>query len=90
MSESAKMLPDLVNPSQCQFRISTNLVTEQVLMRSLKTSGELSRGQSMTNTQRLVWVLSSPVSVEVSNALQELTGVSYTTSDQHKDLTHSH
>ena len=43
----------------------------------------------MTETQHLVWVLSSPVCAEVNNALQELTGVSYTSSDHHKDFTHS-
>ena len=58
-------------------------------MRTLKTSGGLTRGRGMTETQRLVWVLSSPVCAEVKIALQEVTGVSYKTSDQHKDLTHS-
>lgn len=69
--------------------LSTDLVIEQVLMRSLKTSGGLTRGRGMTETQRLVWVMSSPVCAEVNNALQEFTGVNYTTSDQHKDLSHS-
>jgi len=43
----------------------------------------------MTETQRLVWMMSSPVCTEVNNALQVLTRVDYTASDQHKDLTHS-
>jgi len=34
--------------------LSTDLVIEQVLLRSLKTSGGLTRGRSMTETQRLV------------------------------------
>ncbi|KAL5016490.1 hypothetical protein ScPMuIL_006079, partial [Solemya velum] len=69
--------------------LSTDLVIEQVLMRSLKTSGGLTGGRGMTETQHLVWVMSSPVCAEVNNALQELTGVQYTTSEQHKDLTHA-
>lgn len=50
--------------------LSTDLIIEQVLMRSLKTSGGLTRGRGMTETQRLVWVMSSPASAEVNNALQ--------------------
>jgi len=44
----------------------------------------------MTETQRLAWVMSSPVCAEVNNAPQELIGVSYTTNDKHKDLINSH
>ena len=53
--------------------LSTDLVIEQCLMRSLKTSGGLTRGRGMTETQRLVWVMSSPVCAEVNGAMQELT-----------------
>ena len=38
-------------------------------------------------TMRLVWVMSHPVCAEVNNAMQQLTGVQYNTSGQHKDLT---
>ena len=41
----------------------------------------------MTETQRLVWLMAHPVCSEVNNAVQQLTGVQYNTSEQHKDLT---
>ena len=69
--------------------LSTDLVIEQVLVRSFKASGGLTRGRGMTETQCWVWVMSSPVCAEVNNALQEPTDVSSTTSNQHKDVTHS-
>ena len=40
----------------------------------------------MTETQRLVWLMAHPVCTEVNNAMQQLTGVQYNTSEQHKDL----
>ncbi|KAG1650842.1 hypothetical protein GQR58_027696 [Nymphon striatum] len=66
-----------------------DLVIEQVLMRSMKTSGGLTRGRGMTEVQRVVWLLSHPLCSEVSNAMQQLTGVNYNTSEQHKDVTKS-
>jgi hypothetical protein len=66
--------------------LSPDLVIEQVLMRSLKTTGGLTRGRGMTETQRLVWCLSRPVCAEVNDAMQQLTSVLYSTSEQHKDL----
>ena len=56
-------------------------------MRSMKTSGNLTRGRGMTETQRLVWLMVHPVCTEVNNAMQQLTGVQYSTREQHKDLT---
>ena len=67
--------------------LSTDLVIEQVLMRSMKTSGGLTRGRGMTGQQHLVWVLSMPVCAEINKAMQELTGVNYDTSEQNKDIT---
>ena len=55
-------------------------------MWSLKTSGGLTRGRGMTETQRLVWLMAHPVWSEVNNAMQQLTGVQYNTREQHKDL----
>ena len=69
--------------------LSTDLVIEQVLMRSLKTSGGLTRGRGMTERQRLIWLLSMPACAEINRAMLELTGVSYSTSEQNKDMTKS-
>ncbi len=41
----------------------------------------------MTETQRLVCLMANPVCAEINNAMQQLTGVQYNTSEQHKDLT---
>ncbi|EDO31725.1 predicted protein [Nematostella vectensis] len=67
--------------------LSTDLMIEQVLMRSVKTSGGLTRGKGLTETQRLVWLMSMPACAEVNDAMQSLTGVRYRTSEQHKDST---
>ena len=50
--------------------LSTDLMIEQVLMRSVKTSGGLTRGRGMTETQRLLWVMSMSACAEVNRALQ--------------------
>ena len=55
-------------------------------MRSLKTTGGLTRGRGLTETQRLLWVLSSPACAEVNSVMQQFTSVHYTTSEQHKDV----
>ncbi|PIK60573.1 hypothetical protein BSL78_02509 [Apostichopus japonicus] len=65
--------------------LSSDLIIEQVLMRSVKTDGGLTRGKGMTENQRLVWVLSMPACASTNEAMQKLSGVSYETSDQHKD-----
>ena len=64
---------------------SPDLVIEQVLMCSLKTSGDLTRGRGMIERQRAIWLLSMLVTTEVNRAMQDFTGTKYQTSDQHKD-----
>ena len=44
-------------------------------MRNLKTSGGLTHGSGMTELQRNIWTLSTPVSAEVHDALQKLSGL---------------
>ena len=56
-------------------------------MRSMKTSDGLTRGQGMTEQQRFIWLLSMPTCAEVNRSMLELTGVSYSTSEQNKDMT---
>ena len=69
--------------------LSTDLVIEQVLMRSMKTSGGLTRGRGMTEQQRLIWLLSMPFCAEMNRAMLDLTGVSYGTGEQNKDISES-
>ena len=66
--------------------LSSDLVIEQVLMRSMKTSGGLTRGRGMTEQQRLTWSLSMPACAEINKTMQELTGVSYNMGEQNKDM----
>ena len=66
--------------------LSEDLLIEQVLMRSLKTTGGLTRGRGMTETQRLVWLLSSKACSEVNLAMQNLTSVNFVTSEQHDEM----
>lgn len=55
--------------------LSTDLMIEQVLMKGAKTSGGLTRGKGLTETQRLVWLMSMPACAEVNDAMQTLTNV---------------
>ena len=57
--------------------LSTDLMIEQILMHSVKTSGGWTQGKGLSETQRLVWLMSMPVCAEVNNAMHTLTGVRY-------------
>ena len=63
--------------------LSTDLTIEQVLMRSLKVSGGLTRGTGMGEAERSVWLLCMPACSEISVAMQDVTEVSLKTSEQH-------
>ena len=66
--------------------LSSDLVIEQVLMRSLKTSGGLTRGRGLSETQRLVWILSRSDTSDVNLAMHKLTYVHYQASEHHVDV----
>lgn len=68
-------------------RLSTDLIIEQVLTRNNKTTGGMTRGRGMMDLQRAAWLLSTPASADVNCAMQELTGVTYEPSEQHKETT---
>ena len=51
-----------------------------------KTEGR-TRGHGITEIQLLVWLLVTPACAEVNSAMQEITSVTYKTSEQHKDVT---
>ena len=67
--------------------LSTDLAIEQVLIRSLKTNGGLTRGRGMTERQRVIWLLSMPACAEMNRAMLELTGFNYSTGEQNEDMT---
>ena len=66
--------------------LSTDLIIEQVLMRSIKTSGGLTRGRGMTEIQRSIWLMSMPACSHMNEAMQHVTGVQYTSSEQTKEV----
>ena len=66
--------------------LSTDLVIEQALMRSIKTIGGLTRGRGLAETQRAQWLLSMPHCAEMNQAMQKLADVNYQTSEQHKEM----
>ena len=69
--------------------LSTDLVIEQVPMKSVKTAGGLTHGRGMGESQRTQWLLTMPACAELNIAIQELTGVSNCTIDQHKEATYT-
>ncbi|ESP02014.1 hypothetical protein LOTGIDRAFT_157147 [Lottia gigantea] len=56
-------------------------------MRSVKTTGGLTRGKGMSEVQRLQWLMSMPACASVNAAIQQFTGTSFSTSLQHKEHT---
>ncbi|XP_065581046.1 uncharacterized protein LOC136040675 [Artemia franciscana] len=66
--------------------LSTDLVIEQELMRSLKTSGGLTNGRGMTEAQRPFWVLLRPVCSTVNLLMERISQILCVTSDQHKEM----
>ena len=63
-----------------------DLVTEQTLMRSVKSRGGLKRGRGMTESVRHMWLLSLNYSAAIHDATTELLGVKTRTSEQHVDM----
>ena len=66
--------------------LSTDLIIEQVLMRSVKTSGGLTRAKGINKHQRLVWLLSLPICTETNRVMQSLSGVDCNSGKQNKDI----
>ena len=69
--------------------IWTDITIEQVLMRSMKSSGGLTHGRGITDSIVLKWILSSIIVSEVSNEMEKFCNVSYSTSEQHVDTSAS-
>ena len=69
--------------------LSSDLVIEQTLMRSLKSSGGLTHGSGMTEEMRALWTMSSPITAEYSEMMQDLTDLMYASNEQHRESTQS-
>ncbi len=63
---------DLINTGR---GLLSDLIIEQLLMQNLKTTGGLTRGSGMGETQRLIGLLSSAVTSEVNLAMQDISTV---------------
>ncbi|CAL8248479.1 unnamed protein product [Merluccius merluccius] len=64
--------------------LSSDLVIEQTLIRSLKSSGGWTHGSGMTEDMQALWTMSTtPITSEYNNAMQEFNDLTYTTSEQH-------
>ena len=66
--------------------LSTDLVIEQVMMRSIKSRGGFTRGRGFTETVRLMWILSMHKCGEVFDSISSFTGLAHITSEQHVEM----
>ena len=64
----------------------TDLIIEQVMMRSIKSRGGLTRGRGITETVRLQWIYSMHKCAGVHDAMTTITNLKHNTSDQHVEL----
>ena len=56
-------------------------------MRSVKSTGGLTRGLGIAESQRTQWLLSMKACADINLAVQEATGNLYCSSEQHKEIT---
>ena len=59
-------------------------------MRSLKTNGGLTHCTGFTDAQRSIWIKSMPICSLYNCAMQEISGVTFMTSEQHKGVSIAH
>ena len=58
-------------------------------MWDIKTRGGRTRGRGMTEQQRTVWLVFTSACSQVNNAIQQVPGVCYDGSEQHKKVSNS-
>ena len=64
----------------------TDLIIEQVIMRSIKSRGGLTRGRGVAETVRLQWIYSMHKCAGVHDAMTTTTNLKHRTSEQHIEL----
>ena len=64
----------------------TDLIIEQVLMRSIKSRGGLTRGRGMSESVCMSWVRSMHVCGMMHQAMATITSHVHSTSEQHAEL----
>ena len=68
--------------------ISPDLCIEKSLMASLKGSSGLTRGRSLSQTSRLIWVLSRPGILSIDSKIKEMTNINFNSSEQNIRIKH--
>jgi len=66
--------------------LSTDLITEQVLMKAIKGRGGLTHGSGMTENARLSWVHTMHQSTAVHRAMTALTKLETEKRTEHRDM----
>lgn len=67
----------------------TDMVIEQNLMRSIKTTGGLTHGRGFTNSSLARWIAGMSVCMPVSTAMEDFLGCKSVSSEQHIELSRS-
>lgn len=69
--------------------VSSDMAIEQGLMRSMKTSGGLTRGRGITENTLANWIHVLPKCVNICENIERFCGVHFTSSEQHTELRES-
>ncbi|KAK3600633.1 hypothetical protein CHS0354_031546 [Potamilus streckersoni] len=69
--------------------ISTYLMSEQVLMCSIKTIGGHTRGRGMSVRRRQVWVSSITACTEINHSMREFAGSIFQSNGHHKETSNA-
>lgn len=64
----------------------SDMTVEQTLMRAMKMSGGLTHGRGTTDSVLTKWTLGMPVGCDISNQLENFTGMTSTAPEQHSDF----
>ena len=62
--------------------VSSDHITEEILMQSLKSTGSVTRGKGIEEVQCNIYNLSQPACAKVSTSIEELTGTKHISSDK--------
>lgn len=65
--------------------IWSDMTIEQTLMRSMKSTGGLTRGRGLTDSVLTKWILGMPVMQKVSESIEDFVGIKSSSSEQHVD-----
>ena len=62
------------------------ILIEQCLMRAMKSQGGLTRGRGIGEKQRAIWLASLPICADWNHRMQDLCGLAFQSSEQHKEI----